>query len=258
MTLQQVTEAHSERISTLHRRRDADLRDAAVLRDSELRALPAADREYQRRDEAEAKAMAARALATERAAATLATALDRVVDERSDALARIQSERKATALRLLEQKGASEGAAEAAYRETLAGLDSTTPLAVRQKAAQDADERRRAALEKAADVYRSGMAKVQTDYRADVDDALATERAAERRAEQSYVSATRIAEASYESAVSAAERELLMGLNRIPEAASVIRTFDQRTAGIRSDAAEEEDRLFARFREELRSIGHYA
>jgi hypothetical protein len=258
MTLQEVTEAHSQRISSLHKQRDRELRDAAVLRDAELRALPAADRLFQRLDEAVSRAMDDRTQAEYRATAALASTLDRTVDERSEALARTQLERKETSLRLLEQKRAGEAAAESAYRDALSGLDSTTPLAVRQKTAQDADRRRRDALEKAAEAYASAVAKAQADYRAEVDDALAEERLAERRAEQTYESAMRVADASYNSALAASERELLTGLNRIPDAVGVLQSFDARAAQIRSDAADQESRLFERFRDELRSIGHYA
>lgn len=258
MTLQEVTEAHSQRISSLHKRRDGELREAAVLRDAQLRALPAAGRLYQGLDEDIAKAIDARTTAEQRAAANLASALDRAVDERSQALLRTQQERKETSLRLLEQKQANEAAAEAAYRDALSGLDSTTPLAVRQKTVQDADERRRDALEKAADVYATAVAKAQADYRADVNDRLAEERGSERKAEQTHQAAMRVAHASYTSALSAAERELLAGLSRIPEAAEVIGAYDARAGQIRSDATVEEGRLFERFREELRRIGHYA
>lgn len=257
MTLQEVTEAHSQRISSLHKRRDADLRDSAVLRDAELRALPAANRLFERLDEAVSRAIDDRIEAEQRASAVLATALERTVDERSQALARTQSERKATSLRLLEEKRAGEAAAESAYRETLSGLDSTSPLAVRQKTAQDADRRRREALEKAAEAYASSIARAQADYRAAVDDALAEERLAEQRAEQTYEAAIRLAAASHNSASAASERELLTGLRRIPEAARVLESFDTRAAQIRSEAADQESRLFERFRDELRSIGHY-
>ncbi len=257
MTLQEVTEAHSQRISSLHKKRDAELRDAAVLRDAQLRALPAAGRLYQRLDEDIAKAVDARTTAEQRASANLASALDRAVEERSEALLHTQQERKQTSLRLLAQKQASEAAAEAAYRDALSALDSTTPLAVRQKTVQDADARRRAALEKAAEVYRAGVAKAQDDYRADVDEALTDERQSEQKAEQAHEAAMRVAQASYASAISAAERELLAGLGRIPEAAGVIQAFEARADQIRSEAAIEEGRLFERFREELRSIGHY-
>lgn len=254
-TLQEVTEAHSQRISSLHQRRDAGLREASTLRDAELRALPAAARLYQRLEADTARALDARIKADLKAAANLDSALDRAVSARSQALADLQLERKAASLRLLEEKQAREASAEAAYRDALSGLDSTTPLPVRQKTIADADQRRREALEKAAALYASNIARAQDEYRAGVTDALAGEREAERRAEQASESAMRAARAAYDAAVSAAERSLLAGLEDIAEAADVLRAYETRTAQIRSDAADEEQRLFERFREELRRVG---
>lgn len=254
MTLQEVTEAHSRRLSNLHQRRDADLREASLLRDAELRALPAAGRLYERLDADTARALDARTRADLKAAANLESALDRAVSDRSRTLADLQAERKAANLRLLDEKQAREAAAEAAYRAALSGLDSTTPLPLRQKAIADADRQRQNALEKAAAAYASEVARAQDEYRAGVTGALAGEREAERKAELASEAAMRVARSAYDAAVLSAERALVAGLEAIAEAAGVMQAYETRAAGIRSDAAKEEERLFERFREELKAV----
>ena len=139
MTLQEVTEAHSQRISSLHKKRDAELRDAAVLRDAQLRALPAAGRLYQRLDEDIAKAVDARTTAEQRASANLASALDRAVEERSEALLHTQQERKETSLRLLAQKQASEAAEAAPVADEPAVEDAATEDAAAEPSAKEGE-----------------------------------------------------------------------------------------------------------------------
>ena len=50
-TLQEITLAHSQRLSELYRNRDIRLAEAQSLRDLQLRSLPAAARTYQKYDD---------------------------------------------------------------------------------------------------------------------------------------------------------------------------------------------------------------
>lgn len=252
-TLQDVTAAHSRRISELQRRRDAALRDALVARDTELRALPAAAALYQRADKAAAAALEDR-LETERKAADARdTALARLVDARSGRLSAAQSQRRAADGEAFEEKLRADAAAEEKFRDAIAALGATTPLAVRQKASQQADEARRHDLEKARDEYAAALTTGQNTYRQAIDESLLDEWAAARRAEQAYAAALRVADSSYRAALASAERDLARGLRDLPDGREALQRYQQAASRIKADAAAEEEALFRLFREELRN-----
>jgi hypothetical protein len=254
MTLQEVTLAHSRRISELHQRRDGDLRDALLTRDAHLRQLPAAQEHYAQLDLALAKALNDKQETESKAAVARANALEAFGNTRSQALAAALGKRKATDLDTLERRRSAEAAAEKAFRDRISAISPTAPLELRQKTMQEADRERRQALEAARVEHEKGIAKSLATHRKEVDAALAAERSSELMADQSHAAAVKVAAASYNAAIAAAERTHLTRLGQIPEARAQLTAFEQAVARIRRDAADEEERLFERFREELKLV----
>ena len=254
-TLQEITAAHSRRLSELHQRRDAALQDAAVVRDSELRNLPAAHGLYTRFDKILMTAADDRSATEHKAAAARATALARTVDARGELLNQASARRRVADLEALERKMQSETAAEKVYREEMSALTTTTALDVRQKTARHAEQVRQRELANARDAYAATMASAHHTYRLATDAALLGERAAERAAEQSYAAACRMAAAAEAAAISAAQRELLKGLQALDDAREAMDRYRATVNRIRSDAAAEEHTLFTQFREDLRNAG---
>jgi hypothetical protein len=250
-TLQEVTAAHSQRLSALHRRRDQALADAQLARDSELRALPAAVPVYARYDKSLAAALEDRTATEHKAGAARQSALARAVDERAAALAEAHATRRAADLEALNRKARATAAAEEAFREAMVALGSTTALDVRQKLARDADKVRQRELAEARDAYAAAIDGAQHAYRAATNSALTAERAAERVAEQAHHAARRVAAASDAAAAVTAERELFRALQAIPEARDAVDRYRDAVTRIRAQAGDDEQALFQRFRQEL-------
>jgi hypothetical protein len=251
MTLQEVTLAHSQRISALHQRRDAGLRDALLTRDAHLRQLPAAQEHYAQLDLALAKALNDKQETESKAAVARANSLETSGNTRSEALAAALGKRKATDLEVLARRRTAEAAAEQDFRDRISAISPTATLELRQRTMQEADRERRQALEAAKAEHEEGIAKSLATHRDEVDRALAAERRSEQTADQSHAAALRVAAASYNSAIAAAERTHLTRLGQIPEARAQLTAFEQAVARIRRDAVDEEEGLFVRFREEL-------
>jgi hypothetical protein len=255
MTLQEVTLAHSRRMSELHQRRDGDLRDALLTRDAHLRQLPAAQELYAQLDLALAKALNDKQETESKAAVARANALEAAGNTRSEALAAALGRRKSTDLETLERRRTAEAAAEKAFRDRISAISPTATLELRQRTMQEADRERRQALEAARVEHEKGIAKSLATHRKEVDSALGAERSSEQTAEQSHAAALRVAAASYNAAIASAERTHLTRLAQIPEARAQLTAFEQAVVRIRRDTAAGEERLFERFREELRRVG---
>jgi hypothetical protein len=234
-TLQEVTAAHSRRLSEMHRRRDAALGEAALVRDSELRALASAAAAYARFDKAVAAAVDDRTETEYKAAAARDTALARAAEA-------------------LERRSRAEAAAEKKYRESIASLGATGAADARQKIARDAEALRQKTLDEAREAYAVAMTAAQASYRAAIDDALVDERKAEGGAEQAFAAARRVALASDAAALANAERNLFNALQTIPDARAALDRYRSAVARIRDEAARDEQQLFARFRHELSLI----
>jgi hypothetical protein len=252
-TLQELTLAHSRRLSQVYRTRDIRVSEAQASRDLQLRALPAAARAYQKYDD-ELAAAREKQLATEaKAEAARASTLLAEVDRRADALENAQLTRRSADVEAVAQKRRLEDAAEAKY---LAVLSSSRhlPDAQRSKALQDADRARRLELDQAKQTHDEGLTSSQERYRVAVDDAVLGERRAGRDGERAYLETLRFGEAAAWAAKTAADQTLLMALSNIEEAREILRHWRAQLTTITAETAEAEKQEFSRFRSELQNI----
>ena len=177
-TLQELTLAHSHRLSEIYRTRDVRVAETEASRDLELRALPAAARAYQKYDDELAVAREKQLAAEAKAEAARTSTLITDVDRRADALADAQLARRSADVEAVKQKRRLEDAAETKYLAALSSLRHL-PDAQRSKALQDADRARRLELDQAKQTHDEGLTSSQQRYRAAVDEAV-TRRAARR------------------------------------------------------------------------------
>jgi hypothetical protein len=252
-TLQELTLAHSKRLSEVYRTRDVRLAEAQTSRDLQLRALPAAARAYQKYDDELAVARE-KQLATEaKAEAARRSSLMTEVDRRADALEDAQAARRSADVEAVKQKRRLEDAAEAKY---LAALSSSRhlPDAQRSKALQDADRARRLELDHAKQTHDEGLTSSQERYRAAVDEAVIGERRGGRDSERAYLETLRFGEAAAWAAKTAADETLLTALSDIEEARAILRSWRAQLSVITNETAEAEKEEFSRFRNELQKI----
>jgi hypothetical protein len=252
-TLQELTLAHSQRLSALYRTRDVRLAEAQASRDLQLRALPAAVRPYQKYDDELAVARE-KQLATEaKAEAARTSTLTIEVDRRTDALEDAHLERRSADVEAVKQKRRMEDAAEAKY---LAALSSARhlPDAQRPKALQDADRARRLELDHAKQTHEEGLTSSQQQYRAAVDEAVLGERRGGRDGERAYLETLRFGEAAAWAAKTAADQTLLQALSEIADARAILGSWRAQLLVITNETAEAEKVEFSRFRSELQKI----
>jgi hypothetical protein len=251
-TLEAVTTAHSRRLSALHQRRDAELRDALVIRDSELRALPETASLYAKYDKAVAEALDERLETEHKAAAARESAFAKSSDARGQSLIDAQTSRRTEDLEAMNRRLQAEAAAEKRFREALSGLSSTTALELRQKTTREAERARQREIEDARESYAAAIASAQATYRRSTDTALLDERTSERAAEHAFAAARRVAAASEAAATSAARRALLEGLEQVAAARDAIRRYHVEVERVRTEALRDEQTLFAQFRDDLK------
>lgn len=252
-TLQELTLAHSKRLSEVYRTRDVRLAEAQASRDLQLRALPLAARAYQKYDDELAVARE-KQLATEaKAEAVRTSTLLSEVDRRADALDDAQLARRSADVEAVQQKRRAEDAAEATY---LAALSSSRhlPDAQRSKARQDADRARRLELDHAKQTHDEGLTSSQQQYRAAVDGAVIGERRGGRDGERAYLEALRLGEAAVRAAKTSADQRLLAVLSSIEEARVILRSWRAQLSVIANETAEAENQEFSRFRSELQKL----
>lgn len=252
-TLQELTLAHSQRLSEIYRTRDVRLAEAQASRDLQLRALPAAARAYQKYDDELAVARE-KQLATEAKAEAARTSMLMIaVDRRADALEDAQMARRSADVDAVKQKRHLEDAAEAKY---LAALSSSRdiPDAQRSKALQDADRTRRLELDHAKRSHDEALTASQQRYRAAVDEAVIGERRGGRDGERAYLDALRFGEAAVRAAKASADQALLLALSRIEEARAILRSWRAQLSVVANETAEAEKQEFSRFRSELQKI----
>jgi hypothetical protein len=254
-TLQEVTEAHSRRISQLHQGRDADLRGALAARDAAFRSVPAAAALYAQFHK-KVTAAAEDRMETERESADArAASLTEAGDRRSEALNKAQAKRKDGDLKALEQKTAAEAAAEKKFRQTLANLGPALAEEI-LRVSKDAARIRQRELEAAQEAYAKAMTAAQATFREAVEDALSKERSAGTTAERSYDLALRVSESKQQAALDSAERQLFAALQGLPEATQALQNYELEVTRIRSEAVEAERELFKRFQDELKTVGN--
>jgi hypothetical protein len=252
-TLQELTLAHSQRLSEIYRTREVRLAEAQASRDLQLRALPAAARAYQKYDDelavAREKQLATEAKAEAARTSTLMTEIDR----RADALEDAQLARRAADGEAVKQKRRLEDAAEAKYLAAVSNAHEL-PDAKRSNALQDADRTHRLERDRARRTHDDALAASQQRYRAAVDDAVIGERRGGRDGERAYLDALRFGEAAARSARTAADQTLLAVLSNVEEARVILRSWRAQLSVIANETAEAEKQEFSRFRSELQKI----
>lgn len=252
-TLQDVTLRHSQRLSELYRTRDVRIAEAQVLRDAQLRDLPAAAKAYQKYDDelmaAREKQIATGAKAEAARSSSLLIAIDRRGDRLEDAhLARRNADANAIATRRR-----AEDAASRKYEAAIAGLRDLQPRD-RPKAAQEAERDRRAELDAARRAHDDALAVAQQQYRAAVDEALIDERRTGRDGERAYLDAVRLDETAAVGATAFADQALAEALSKIPEAREAMRAWREQLKVIAAETKLAEAEAFSRFRRDLDAI----
>ena len=252
-TLQELTLAHSQRLSDIYRTRDVRLAEAQASRDLQLRALPAAAKIYQKYDD-ELAEQREKQLATEaKAEAARSAALLTAIDRRSDELEDAHMARRSADVEAVRSKRRLEDAAEAKY---LAALSRARELPDKERAKwlQDADRERREELAQARRTHDQALTAAQAAYRETVDEAIIRERRDGRDGERAYLETLRLGDAAVRAAKTAADQALLAGLAALPEAKDIVRAWRERLTMIGKDTAEAEKEEFSRFRRELQDL----
>lgn len=252
-TLQEITLAHSQRLSELYRTRDVRIAEAQSSRDLRLRALPAAAKAYQKYDEELASGREKQLATEKKAEAARSSSLLTAIDRRADRLEDAQLARRAADADAVTAKRRMEDAAEAKYLAALAAARDL-PDAGRPKALQDAERARRQDLDRAKRSHDEALAASQQQYRAAVDEALVGERRDGRDGERAYLDAVRLGEAAARAARDSAGQSLAAALASIAEAREVLKQWRAALAAIAVDTAAAEKDEFSRFRRELDQV----
>jgi hypothetical protein len=252
-TLQDITLAHSQRLSEIYRTRDVRLAQAQSLRDLQLRAIPAAAKLYGKYDD-ELSVAREKQIATEaKAEAARSAALIIAVDRRTDGFEDAQMARRSSDTDAVASKRRAEDAAHRKYEAALAALRDLPP-AGRAKAAQDAERARRVELEAARTTHDAALTASQQAYRESVDGALVKERRDSRDAERAYLEALRLGDTAMRGATEFADQNLAAALAKLPDAAAVLRSWRAELATIAKETMDAEKEAFSRFRRELESL----
>jgi hypothetical protein len=252
-TLQELTLAHSQRLSAVYRTREVQLAEAQASRDIKLRALPAAAKMFQKYDEELASAREKQLATDAKAEAARTAALTAATDRRGDALEDALRSRRAADVDAVAAKRRAEEAAESKY---LAAITSVRDLAdsQRARALQDAERTRRAELDQARRAHDQALTASQQRYRSAVDDAVIVERRDGRDGERGYMDAVRLGETAASAARISADHNLQAALASLDGARDILRAWRQQLAAINAETAKAEQEEFSRFRRELELV----
>jgi len=246
-TLNEITEAHSKRLSRLTQTRDTRLRDAVDARDRALRTLPAAAKLFERFDAQVAEARD-RQLATDaKSEGARANDLIEVSDTLADALAEAQRVRRDADVAAFEKRRKAE---EDAEREFLLAIGAGAS----QPTSTQAQRIRADKLEKAKKEFDAALVAAQEQFRKARDAALVAESRGSRDAARSFDAAARVNEASVKAARAAAEQALAKGLAALPDAAAEFAEFRTATAGTVAEFKRAENEEFERFHKEMQTL----
>ena len=252
-TPQELTLAHSQRLSEIYRTRDVRLAEAQSIRDVQLRAIPATARVYQKYDDellaAREKQLAIEAKAEAARAAALLTAADRRTDRFEDA----ETVRRSADVDAVASKRRGEDAANRKYETAVAGLREV-PARERPQAAHDAEHARIVDLDQARRTHDEALGRSQQRYRTTVDEALLAERRDARDGERAYLDAITLGDAAARGAKAFADQVLAEGLAKLPEAQEVLRSWRAQLATIKAETNQAEQEAFAQFRRELGAL----
>lgn len=252
-TLQEITLAHSQRLSELYRSRDVRLAEVQSLRDLQLRALPAASRAYGKYDD-ELSVAREKQLATEaKAEAARSAAIILGIDHRTDGLEDAQIARRSADLDAVASMRRAEDAAHRKYEAAIANLPDVAAKD-RSKAAQDAERARIVELEQSRRAHDEALTSAQQRYRGSVDEALIAERRDSRESDRAYLDAVTMAATAARGAKAHADQALADALAKVPEAADIMRTWRTELAAIAAETKQAEKEAFSAFRRGLESL----
>jgi hypothetical protein len=252
-TLQEITLAHSQRLSEIYRTRDVRLAQAQSMRDIELRAAAGTAKAYDKYDDELSVAREKQITTEGKAEAARSSALLSAIDQRGDGFEDAQATRRAADTDAVAAKRRAEDAANRKYEAAIAGLRDLPPGG-RDQAAQHAERARRTELEAARRNHDEALAASQKNYRQAVDAALLSERRDSRDAERAYLEALRLADAALRGARSFADQNLAAALAKVPDAAAVLRSWRAELATIARDTTQAEKEAFSLFRRELAGL----
>jgi hypothetical protein len=252
-TLQDVTLAHSQRLSELSRTRDVRLAEAQSLRDLELRALPAAARIYQKYDDDLSVAREKQVATEARAEAARTSALLIALDQRTDRFEDAQMARRSADTDAVASKRRSEDTANRKY-EAASGDLRDVAAKDRAQQAQAAERARIVEMEQARRTHDEALATAQQRYRSVVDEALTEERRDARNGERAYLDAITHGVTAAGGAKRFADEALAAALAQLPEASEVLRSWRMELDVIAAETKQAETEAFSRFRRDLESL----
>jgi hypothetical protein len=252
-TLQEVTLAHSRRLSDIARTREIRIAQAHAARDTSLRDLPATVKAYQKYDDELAAARSKHVVADAKAEAARHLALLSAIENRAERLDDAHAARRAADTSAMESRRKNDFAADRKYDSVMAGLREM-PSADRNKIAQEAARARRTERESARVAHDDALEEAQLHYRGAVDRAMLAEYRESREGERAYLEALGLSEATAAGARTAADQDLADALSQIPEALEVLRSWRQQLATIVAESKSAEAEAFERFRLELESV----
>jgi hypothetical protein len=246
-TLNEITEAHSKRLSRITQTRDTRLREAGDARDRDLRALPAAAALFETFDEQIADARGKQLATDAKAEAARAGAIAAVGDTLAAALAEAHRVRRDADSAAFEERRHAEDEAE---REFILAIGASAS----QPSTSQAQKTRAAKIDKAKKQFDAALAAAQEQFRASRDAALVAESRGTRDADRAFAATSRVAEASSKVARATAERALAKALATIPAAAATFAEWSTETARIVADYRKAETEEFERFHRDVHAL----
>lgn len=252
-TLQEVTLAHSQRLSAIYQTRDVRLAEAQSLRDLHLRAVASAAPVYAKYDEEILTAREKQVATEAKAEAARTAALLQAVDHRTDRFEDAQLARRAADGEAVAAKRSADDVANRKYEAAIANLRDVAAKD-RSKAAHDAERARLVDLEDARRVHDEALTASQQRYRAAIDEALRHEQRDARDGESAYLDAITHGATAARGARAFADQALADALAHIPEANQLWQSWRAEVAAIAEETAAAEKDAFSRFRLELQSV----
>jgi hypothetical protein len=246
-TLNEITEAHSTRLSRITQTRDSRLRDAVDTRDRDLRALPAAVKVYEAFDERIADARDKQRSSDAKAEAVRIGAMQEVSDQLAASLEDAQGVRRAADVAAFQKRRQAEDEAEHEFILAIGAAAS-------QPASSQAQKVRAEKMAKAKKEFDAALAAAQEQFRASRDAALVAESRGSRDADRAFAATSRVGEASMRAARATAEQDLAKALTAIPAAAAEFAEWRKETARIIADYKREENQEFERFHIEVQAL----
>jgi hypothetical protein len=246
-TLNEITEAHSKRLSRITQTRDTRLRDAVDARDRDLRALPAAAALFATFDQQIEDARGKQQATDAKAEAVRAGAIAAGSDQLAAALEEAHRVRRDADSAAFEQRRQAEDEAE---REFILA----TGASASQPSTSQAQKTRSAKIAKAKKEFDAALAAAQEQFRASRDAALVAESRGSRDAERAFAATSRVGQASLTVARASAERALAKALAAIPAAAAAFAEWRKETARIVADYRRAENEEFERFHREVHAL----